>query len=60
MHSLSVGVDEVCGVQTFRESKIPLTNARGAFSDILAEFVLLGMLYHAKHVELFQRQKNAA
>mgnify|MGYP000014327752 FL=1 len=55
MHSLSVGVDEVCGVQAFRESNIPLTNARGAFSDILAEFVLLGMLYHSKHVELFQR-----
>jgi len=53
MHSLSVGVDEVCSVQSFRESKIPLTNARGAFSDILAEYVLMGMLYFAKHVEYF-------
>ena len=54
MHSLSVGVDEVCGVQSFRDSKIPLTNARGAFSDILAEYVLTGMLYFSKNIEYFQ------
>jgi phosphoglycerate dehydrogenase-like enzyme len=58
MHSLSVGVDEVCAVKEFRECSIPLTNARGAFSEILAEYILLGMLYHAKHVEYFQQQKN--
>jgi phosphoglycerate dehydrogenase-like enzyme len=34
-----------------------LTNARGAFSDVLAEYVLMGILYHAKHVEDFQRKK---
>ena len=60
MHSLSVGVDEVCSIKDFRNSKIPLTNARGAFSHILAEYVLLGMLYHAKHVEHFQTQKKDA
>jgi len=53
MHSLSAGVDEVCSIQKFRESKIPLTNARGAFADILSEYVLLGMLYFSKHVEFF-------
>lgn len=53
MHSLSVGVDEVCSVKEFRESKIILTNARGAFADILAEYCLLGMLYFGKYVEHF-------
>ena len=53
MHSLSVGVDEVCSVDSFRNSPIPLTNAKGAFSDILAEYILMGMLYFAKEVEYF-------
>jgi phosphoglycerate dehydrogenase-like enzyme len=53
MHSLSVGVDEVCSIPEFRNSDIPLTNARGAFSDVLAEYILLGMLYFSKHVEYF-------
>lgn len=57
MHSLSVGCDEYCSVKAFRESEIPLTNARGAFSDVLAEYVLAGILYHAKHVELFQKKR---
>lgn len=60
MHSLSVGVDEVCSIKDFRDSDIPLTNARGAFADILAEYVLLGMLYHGKYVEEFQDQKARA
>ena len=53
LHSLSVGCDEYCSVQEFRENSIPLTNARGAFSAVLAEYVTLGILYHAKHVESF-------
>ena len=60
LHSLSVGCDEYCSVKAFRESSIPCTNARGAFSDVLAEYVLLGMLYHAKHVEAFQSRKRRA
>ena len=58
LHSLSVGCDEYCSVQSFRESDIPCTNARGAFSDVLAEYVLLGILYHAKKVESFQSKKS--
>jgi len=58
LHSLSVGCDEYCSVQSFRESAIPLTNARGAFSDVLAEYVLLGILYHAKHVRSFQAKRE--
>jgi len=57
LHSLSVGCDEYCSVKSFRESSIPLTNARGAFSSVLAEYVTLGILYHAKHVEDFQGKK---
>lgn len=57
MHSLSVGCDEYCSVKNFRESSIPLTNARGAFSDVLAEYVLCGILFHAKHIELFQEKR---
>lgn len=34
-----------------------MTNARGAFSDVLAEYILAGILYHAKHIEDFQRKK---
>ena len=51
IHSLSVGVDEHCSIKKFRESPIPLTNARGAFSHVLGEYILLGILYHAKTVE---------
>lgn len=58
MHSLSVGVDEVCSIPEFRHSDIPLTNARGAFSEILAEYILTGMLYFAKRVEYFQNRKR--
>lgn len=53
LHSLSVGCDEYCSVKEFRESNIPLTNARGAFSAVLAEYVTMGILYHAKHIEDF-------
>jgi len=42
----------------FRASAIPLTNVKGAFSHVLAEYIALGMLYHAKSVELFAAQKN--
>ena len=53
VHSLSVGVDEHCSIKKFRESPMPLTNARGAFSHVLGEYVLFGMLYFAKYCELF-------
>lgn len=59
LHSLSVGCDEYVAIDKFRQSKIPLTNARGAFSEILGEYVLLGILFHAKHVQSFERKKAA-
>jgi phosphoglycerate dehydrogenase-like enzyme len=57
VHSLSVGVDEHCSIKKFRESPMPLTNARGAFSHVLGEYILFGILYFAKHCEYFQEQK---
>jgi len=47
---LSAGVDGYVAVQEFKDSEIPLTNAKGAFDVILAEFVALGVLFHTKHV----------
>jgi phosphoglycerate dehydrogenase-like enzyme len=49
VHSLSAGVERVL-IPAFRESPVPLTNARGVFKRSLAEFALLGMLYFSKRV----------
>lgn len=57
VHSLSAGVDGYVAVPEFRESEIPLTNAKGAFSTILGEFIALGVLYHTKHLERFMQRK---
>ena len=57
MHSLSVGCDEYCSVKAFRDSPLPLTNARGAFSEVLAEYVLTGILFHAKKIIQFQEKR---
>ncbi len=49
IHSLTTGVEKLL----FRElidSSIPLTNARGVFKRSLAEFAILGVLYHTKKV----------
>lgn len=53
VHSLSAGIDGYVAVPEFRDSNIPLTNAKGAFSSILGEFIALGVLYHTKHLERF-------
>lgn len=58
VHSLSAGIDGYVANKSFVESDIPLTNAKGAFSAVLGEFVALGMLYHTKHVENFMRRKQ--
>jgi phosphoglycerate dehydrogenase-like enzyme len=47
---LSVGCDEYITIDAFRDSNLPLTNARGAFSDVLAEYILCGILHFAKNV----------
>jgi phosphoglycerate dehydrogenase-like enzyme len=47
VHSLSAGVEKVLFPELI-ESAVPLTNARGVFKRSLAEFAVLGMLFHNK------------
>jgi phosphoglycerate dehydrogenase-like enzyme len=47
VHSLSAGVEKVLFPELI-ESDVPLTNARGVFKRSLAEFAVLGMLFHYK------------
>jgi phosphoglycerate dehydrogenase-like enzyme len=49
IHSLTTGVEKVL-FPALIESPIPLTNARGVFKRSLAEFAILGILYHTKKV----------
>jgi phosphoglycerate dehydrogenase-like enzyme len=60
VHSLSAGVEKLL-FPAFRDSSVPLTNARGVYKRALAEFALLGILYHYKRVPLMldhQRQRK--
>jgi len=58
VHTLSAGIDGFVAKKAFRDSPIPLTNAKGAYSEVLGEFVALGVLYHTKHVERFMQRKK--
>ena len=49
IHALSAGVEKLL-FPALVESPIPLTNARGVFKRALAEFAVLGILYHWKKV----------
>ena len=53
VHSLSAGIDGYVSVPEFRDNNIPLTNAKGAFSTILGEYVALGVLSHTKNLYRF-------
>ena len=53
VHSISAGVDGYVAVENFRLSKVPLTNAKGAYGDVLGEFIALGVLYMTKNMERF-------
>jgi phosphoglycerate dehydrogenase-like enzyme len=57
VHSISAGIDGYVAVKSFKESPIPLTNAKGAYSAVLGEFIALGVLYHTKHLERFMKRK---
>lgn len=59
VQGLSAGVDYYMASKVFRESSVPLTNVKGAFSSVLAEFVALGVLQHTKHLERFIERKKA-
>ena len=47
VHSLSAGVDGILFPE-FVESDVPLSNARGIYKRPLAEFAVLGLLFHFK------------
>ncbi len=49
IHSLGTGVEKTL-FPALIESAIPLTNARGVFKRSLAEFAILGFLFHTKRV----------
>jgi phosphoglycerate dehydrogenase-like enzyme len=49
IHSLMTGVEKLL-FPALIESPIPLTNARGVFKRSLAEFAILGILFHTKKV----------
>jgi len=53
VHSLSAGLDGYLSNQAFKESPVPITNAKGAYSSVLGEFIALGVLFHTKHLERF-------
>jgi phosphoglycerate dehydrogenase-like enzyme len=49
IHSLTTGVERILFPDLI-ESMVPFTNARGAFKRSLAEFAVLGILFHTKKV----------
>jgi phosphoglycerate dehydrogenase-like enzyme len=56
-HSLSTGVEDLLFPALVRSS-VPLTNARGVFKRPLAEFAVLGILFHYKRVRrLIENQR---
>jgi phosphoglycerate dehydrogenase-like enzyme len=58
MHSLSAGVERLLFPEML-ESAVPLTNARGVFKRSLAEFAVLGILFHTKKVRrLIDNQRS--
>jgi len=57
VHSLSAGVENSLFPELVA-SPVPLTNARGAFSRSLAEFVICGALYFDKKVDDMRRQQK--
>jgi len=58
VHSLSAGVEKMLFPELI-ESDVPVTNARGVFKRSLAEFAVLGMLYHYKKVRLLVENQRA-
>jgi phosphoglycerate dehydrogenase-like enzyme len=58
IHSLNAGVEELLS-PALVAGDIPLTNARGVFKRSLAEFAVLGILFHTKKVRrLIEHQRE--
>ncbi len=58
VHNLSTGVEDALSPEVIA-SPIPLTNGRGVFSDVLAEFVAGAVLYFAKDFRRMIRNQMA-
>ena len=57
IHSTSAGVEKVLFAELV-DSDIPVTNARGVYKRSLAEFAVLGILFHTKKLRrLIDRQR---
>jgi phosphoglycerate dehydrogenase-like enzyme len=58
VHSRSAGLDELLFPELV-ESAVPLTNARGVFSEILGEFAIAAVLFFAKGLRRMVRSQEA-
>jgi phosphoglycerate dehydrogenase-like enzyme len=58
LHSLSAGVDHLMGTR-LRESDIPVTNAKGAYSQSLGEYCIAAMLFFAKDLRRMQKSQHS-
>ena len=59
VHSLSAGVDKLIGPE-LKRADVTLTNAKGAFSPALAEFVMFQMLWFEKQGSQFQQLQRGS
>jgi len=58
VHTLATGVEKLL-FPALIDSAVPLTNARGVFKRSLAEFAVLGILFHTKRVRrLIENQRE--
>jgi phosphoglycerate dehydrogenase-like enzyme len=58
VHSRSAGLDELLFPE-LAQSAVPLTNARGVFSEILGEFAIAAVLFFAKGLRRMVRSQEA-
>lgn len=58
LHSLSAGVDHLMATH-LRQSDIPVTNAKGAYSQSLGEYCLAAMLFFAKSLSRMRASQKA-
>lgn len=58
VHNMSTGVEHALSPELIASS-VPLTNGRGVFSNVLAEFVAAAILYFAKDLRRMIRNQTA-
>ncbi len=58
LHALSAGVDHLMATR-LRASEIPVTNAKGAYSQSLGEYCIAAMLYFAKDLRRMMTSQQA-